>query len=99
MSYKDRCPVCGSDTNVEIITMEDGVICEEIETCNTCGYGHEFMYGSSRMYVNSKEFCYYYNTPDNIMYDIHRKAYKEAFKVQKRLRRLGKLKGRVKISV
>lgn len=99
MTYKNRCPICGSTTSTEISTMEGVGICEEIETCPTCGYVYEFMYGNSRMYVNNKEFCYYYDTPDSVMHNIYRKVYKEAFKVQKRLRRLGKLKGRVKISV
>lgn len=95
--HKEKCPICGAEIMVNYDTLDYGIVCEEWYRCHTCDYRYEFAYGNYRMRINNREFRYWYNSSLSEMDLIHRRAKNEAYKVQKRLRRLGKLRGRVRI--
>lgn len=95
-TYIDRCPVCGKKIVSKYYT-DYGHVCEEHEKCDRCGYKSEFAYGNYRTYIDGKEFIWSYNTTKVELSYISKKMIKLAWKVQKRLRRLGRLNGRCRI--
>ena len=97
--YKKRCPVCSSNLDSKYYTLDYGLVCEQYDVCEKCGFMYEFTYGNTRLAVNNKEFIYSYMDSKHEVGLIYKRARNEAYKVQKRLRRNGKLSGQVKICI
>lgn len=94
----DKCPVCNNKLKcTDYYDSDFHITVEEHERCYRCGYDYEFAYGAYKIMLNNKEFLWSYDTPYIERNQMYRKIKKEAWSVQKRLRRSRKLKGKIKI--